>query len=137
MSKFETSTETGRKEYIMEELRLSVDLSRSYEVDSDVKDFLRDSGLFLEGNQLSEPLEKIRVVCVEYIQRCIGHHFSTPEYIVTLMTEVMTDVNVSNQNDYLIKHASYIIKSKALLPVVFHFLNVIEFVINQRRLRLL
>lgn len=137
MSKFVTSTATGRKEYIMEELRLCADLGRIYEVNSDFRDFLRDSGLFLDNNQLSEPLEKIRVVCVEYIQRCVGHHFSTPEYITTLMTEVVTDVNESTHNDYLIKHASYIIKNKASIPVVFHFLNVIEFIIEQRRLRLL
>lgn len=134
MSKFETSTDTGRKEFIMDELVLCCDLSRYMELVSELRSFMYDSGLFVDAFENEDYTDVVRSVR-RYIEMCIGG--SAPSYILMLMDKIITDISDSNNNDYLIKHTCYIIKHECDHRSIFRFIHAVEFLMNQRRLRLL
>lgn len=134
MSKFETSTDSGRKEFIMEELRLCCDLVPHVELKGELRSFLYDSGMFVNEFADEEYHDVVRV-SRRYLEMCVGGDVQS--YILMLMDKIITEIAHSNHKDYLIKHACYIIKNECCLKSVFRFLHTVDFLIEQRRLRLL
>lgn len=128
MQRFETSTETGRKSFIMDELVLECELSKSYEMRSEIRKFVYASGVNPENDY-----GKFLGVIKSYIND-IGFG---PKFVSPLMVNVINKINVRPEKDHLIKHTTYVIKDETYVDNLFRFLHAVEYLIEHRRMRLL
>lgn len=134
MARFETSNELGMKEFIMDELRLTCNLALSEEIRNNIRQHVNKEVRYLETLNLPNDYGSFLTYIKDYIK--ITTH--GPSFITPLIHHTIDTINENPKNDYIIKHITYVLKQGvATADTVFNFLHVIEFIIEQRRLRLL
>lgn len=134
MSMFNTYTETGRKEFVMEELRLCCELRVSYLTSGKIEEFIEKE---YEENAKFWELEKTYGCFLSAIKKYLKEKYTGPDFALPLMEKIINEINKTSKKDHLIKHAVYILKETCITDIVFLFLHIIEKLINERRMRLL
>lgn len=119
----------------MDELSLSCDLELSFNIEIQMKEFIKKSEL--KNSEYDESGVPSYGGFLSIIKDFLIYHYTGPDYIHLLMLDIINKINTRPDNDYLIKHAVYIIKININADLLFLFLHVIEKLINERRLRLL